>query len=130
MKINGRIVLQIVLAGGWISLSEFFRNEIMFKSFWIEHYKSLGLFFPSSMINNFGWLVWSVLFAISIYFISSKFDLFQTVFVAWTMGFVLMWITVGNLGVLPLELLPFAIPLSLLEVFVATIIIKYFRKKK
>ena len=92
MKINGRIVLQIVIAGGWISLSEFFRNEIMFKSFWIEHYKSLGLFFPSSMINNFGWLVWSVLFAISIYFISSKFDLFQTGFVAWTMVFILSWL--------------------------------------
>jgi hypothetical protein len=34
-----------------------------------------------------------------------------------------MWLVVGNMGVLPFGILYFAIPLSLLEVFLATLII-------
>ena len=35
-----------------------------------------------------------------------------------------MWIVIGNLGVLPYGLLAFAVPLSLLEAFVAALIVK------
>jgi hypothetical protein len=40
------------------------------------------------------------------------------------MAFVLMWIVTGNLGVLPFKLLLYAIPLSILETFLAALIIK------
>jgi len=33
-----------------------------------------------------------------------------------------MWVVIGNLGVLPMGLLPFAVPLSMLEVAVAALI--------
>jgi len=35
-----------------------------------------------------------------------------------------MWLVIGNLGVLPWGILPVAIPLSLLEAFLAAFIIK------
>jgi hypothetical protein len=37
-----------------------------------------------------------------------------------------MWVVIGNLGVLPIGILYFAVPLSLLEAFLAVIIIKKF----
>jgi hypothetical protein len=38
-------IIPIFLATLWISISEFARNEFVLKSFWIEHYESLGLSF-------------------------------------------------------------------------------------
>jgi hypothetical protein len=43
---------------------------------------------------------------------------------SWFVGFVLMWVVIGNMGVLPKGLLYIAIPLSLLEAFLASFIIK------
>lgn len=130
MKIFKKIVLPIFLATIWISFSEFFRNELLFKSIWQNHYKSLGLTFPSEPINGAIWGIWSLLFAIVIYVIAQKFTIYQTTIVSWFAGFVLMWVTIGNLSVLPVKLLIFAIPLSILEVFVAALIISKLSNKK
>lgn len=116
-------VLPILLATLWISVSEFVRNEFLFKSYWIQHYEHLGLTFPSEPINGALWGVWSLLFAIAIFVLAKKFTLLQTTLLSWFVGFVLMWLVVGNLGVLPPGLLVGAVPLSLLEAFVASFII-------
>ena len=63
-------------------------------------------------------------FAIVIFILSKKFTLIQTTLISWFVGFVLMWVVLGNLGVLPYGLLPYAIPLSLIESFLAAWIIK------
>jgi hypothetical protein len=55
---------------------------------------------------------------------SKQFTRIQTTFIAWFVGFVLMWVVLGNLGELPFGLLPYAIPLSLIESFLAAWIIK------
>lgn len=119
-----KTVLSILLAAIWISISEFVRNELLLKSFWVEHYKTLGLVFPSEPINGAVWGLWSLLFAVAIFIISKKFSLVQTFLLSWFIGFVLMWVVIGNLGVLPTGILLYAIPLSLLEAFVAAWIIK------
>lgn len=124
MKTIQKPVLAIILAAVWISLSEFVRNELLFKSYWTAHYQSLGLVFPSEPINGAMWGVWSLLFAIAIFVIAKKFTLTQTTLLSWFVAFVLMWVAVGNLGVLPYSLLYYAVPLSLLEAFVAALIIK------
>ena len=116
--------LSILIATIWISLSEFVRNEFLVKSFWIKHYQELGLSFPSEPVNGAVWGIWSLLFAISIYIIANKFTLIQTTLLSWFVGFVLMWVVIGNLGVLPYGLLIYAVPLSLLEALIATLIIK------
>ncbi len=117
-------IIPILLATVWISISEFVRNEFLVKQHWVAHYQQLGLQFPSSAVNGAVWGLWSLLFAVAIAILSKKFAFFQTAFLAWFVGFVLMWITIGNLGVLPYGILAYAIPLSLLESFVAVWIIK------
>jgi hypothetical protein len=119
-----KTVLPIILATVWISISEFVRNEFIVKSYWTGHYEKLGLVFPAEPINGAIWGLWSLLFAVTIFIVSKKFSLLQTTFLSWFAGFVLMWVAIGNLGVLPIGLLIFAVPLSLLEAYVASVIIK------
>jgi len=123
-----KAILAILAATIWISVSEFIRNEFLFKSYWVEHYQSMGLVFPSEMINGMVWGIWSLMFAIAIYFISCRFNLLQTFLISWLVGFVLMWLVLGNMGVLPFGILGFAVPLSLLESFISAWIIRRISK--
>jgi hypothetical protein len=119
-----KTVLPILLATIWISISEFIRNTFLVHNYWTEHYRNLGLTFPEMPINGAIWGIWSLFFAIGIFIISQRFSLLQTTLLSWFVGFVLMWLVIGNMGILPLGILPLAIPLSLLEAFIATLIIK------
>lgn len=130
MKFFKKTILPILLAAIWISLSEFFRNEFLFKSYWTHHYEAMGLVFPSEPVNGAVWGLWSLLLAIAIYIISKKFKLVQTTLLTWLVGFVLMWVVTGNMGVLPYKILWFAVPLSLLEAFLAAYIIKKFKGER
>jgi len=116
--------LPVLLATIWISISEFVRNELLFKSFWVDHYKGLGLTFPSAPVNGAVWGVWSLVFAVAVYIISKRFSLFETAALSWVVAFVMMWLVIGNMGVLPYGLLVYAIPLSMLETLVAAFIVK------
>jgi hypothetical protein len=118
-----KTILPILLATIWISISEFVRNSFFVRDYWFSHYNNLGITFPEDPINGAVWGIWSLCFAITIYIISRKFSLIQTTFLSWFVGFVLMWIVVGNMGVLPCGVLYFAIPLSILETFLATFIV-------
>ncbi|MBK9358801.1 MAG: hypothetical protein IPN08_15695 [Bacteroidales bacterium] len=124
MKAVKQTIIPIILATIWISISEFARNEFLLKSYWTDHYKSLGLVFPSEPVNGAVWGIWSLCFAIAVFIIAKKFSLLDTTLLSWFVGFVLMWISSGNMGVLPFGILSFAIPLSLLEAFLASLIIK------
>ena len=117
-------LLPVLAATVWISVSEFVRNEFLFKTYWTDHYAALGLDFPDEPVNGAIWGLWSLLFAIAIFVIAKKFTLGHTTLLAWFMGFVLMWVVTYNMGVLPLGILVFAIPLSLLEAFVAAWIVR------
>jgi hypothetical protein len=119
-----KTVLPLLLSTIWISVSEFVRNEFIVKSYWIEHYEKLGITFPSEPVNGAFWGIWSLFYAISIFIVSKKFNLIQTTFLSWFFGFVLMWIVVWNMGVFPPSILVFALPLSLIEAFLAGYIIK------
>ncbi len=130
MKVVKKQVLPVLAATIWISLSEFFRNEFLLKQHWIQHYTDMGQQFPGSSVNGAVWGVWSVVMGMLVLVILQKFSYFQTVFIVWMASFVMMWLAVGNLGVLPFSILPYAIPLSLLEVFVATAIVQRFIKHK
>ncbi len=122
MNLPYRSIVSIIVATLWISISEFVRNEFLLKSYWTQHYASMGIVFPSEPINGAVWGLWSMSFAIAIYIISKRFSWIQTALISWLVGFVMMWQVVGNMGVLPFSILPYAIPLSLLESFVAAYI--------
>jgi hypothetical protein len=129
MKFLRSTILPILLATIWISISEFLRNQFVLKSLWTDHYTSLGLIFPAEPVNGAMWGVWSLLFAITIFAISRKFNLLQTTFLSWFTGFVLMWVVLWNMNVFPVEILWLAFPLSLLEAFLASFIIHWLKKK-
>jgi hypothetical protein len=120
MQTIKKTVLPILLATLWISISEFLRNTFIVHQYWTEHYQRLGLTFPEQPINGAVWGIWSLCFAITIFIFSKKYTLIQTTFLSWFIGFVLMWLVIGNLGMLPFGILIYAIPLSLLEAFLAT----------
>jgi len=130
MNFFKKTILPIFLATIWIGISEFARNEFLLKTYWVNHYENMGLIFPSEPINGAIWGVWSLCFAIGIYVIAQKFSLIQTTLLAWFVGFILMWLVTGNMSVLPFGILPFAIPLSILESFLATYIIKVLSQNK
>ncbi|HRZ80345.1 MAG TPA: hypothetical protein P5044_10075 [bacterium] len=117
-------VLPVAVAALWIGFSEFLRNEFLLKRFWTEHYKSLGLDFPSGPVNGAVWMLWSLVFAIVISVFLRKFTFIQAAFLAWITGFVMMWMVIYNLGVLPAGIFYLAIPLSLLEAFIAALILR------
>jgi hypothetical protein len=119
-----KTLLPVLLATIWIGFSEFMRNEFLVKSYWIGHYEQLGLVFPAEPVNGAVWGLWSLLFAIAIFIISKKFSFVQTTLLAWFVGFVMMWVVIGNMGFLPAGILVYAVPLSLLETFIAAMIIR------
>jgi len=122
-------ILPIFLATVWITCSEFLRNEILFKELWVERFQSLGLTFQTLPINGILWTVWSFLLALIIFKLLQKYSWQETLLFSWIPSFLMMWITIYNLQVLPLPLLAVAFPLSLVEVGVAIAILQFFKKK-
>jgi hypothetical protein len=123
MKMRNSL-LAVLAAGLWINVSEFLRNEAWLKPIWAEHYSAMGLVFPSAPVNGAVWGVWGFIFAAVIFALLRRFSLAETIALAWVAGFVLMWLVVGNMGVLPFAILWAAVPLSLVEVAVAAWIIR------
>jgi hypothetical protein len=120
MHLPPRGILAVVLTGFWVNASEFFRNEILLKTSWVNHYHSLGLTFPSEPENGMLWVAWGFLFSLAMYVISRKFHLIQAALISWFTGFVLMWVVTLNLNVLPVAILGYAVPLSMLEAFIGS----------
>ncbi|GAB4148698.1 MAG: hypothetical protein Fur0041_22170 [Bacteroidia bacterium] len=121
--------LPVLAATIWVSISEFARNEFILKSHWTSHYEQMGQVFPALPVNGAVWGIWSLVYSICIYVFAGKFNLIQTALLSWVIGFVMMWLVIGNLGVLPLSILPVAVPMSMLEAFLASFIIHKLKRK-
>jgi len=117
-----KIALATLLAGVWINVSEFLRNEVLFKSYWVTKYQGLGLTFPSEPINALLWIAWAFVFASVVAYLSTRLNSIQTTIVAWVIGFVLMWVVLWNLNVLPKMIVLIAVPWSFVEVYIASTI--------
>jgi hypothetical protein len=124
MKIFKKILLPILVTGIWINLSETIRWELIIKSFWVESYEEIGLVFPTALWNNIMWLVWGFMMATVVFILSKKFNIIQTTLLSWSVVFVLLWLVLFNIEILPPGILLYNVPLSLLEVFVAAFICK------
>lgn len=108
----------------WISLSEFIRNSFLLRDFWVEHYQAMGQVFPEAPVNGAVWGIWTMVYTLVIIELSKHRNWVLTSVWAWVLAFPMMWLVIGNLGVLPWGILPFALPLSMLETVVAVLIIK------
>ena len=118
----GKTVLAVVVAGFWVGLCEFARNQLVLVSQWQNHYRGMDLPFPSKPVNGIMWMVWSFLMAGTTFTISRRFNLPQTTLITWVMGFVMMWVVIWNLSVLPIGTLPIAVPWSFVEALGAAFI--------
>lgn len=119
-----KIILPILVTGIWINLSETIRWIFLIESYWIEHYKELNLVFPNEPVNMVTWMFWGFCFATIIFILSKKYKLWQAATLSWFVAFVMMWIVVWNVGVLPVKMLWINIPLSLFEAFIGALICK------
>ncbi|HRX42670.1 MAG TPA: hypothetical protein P5315_07830 [Clostridia bacterium] len=124
-----RKILAVAFSGIWITISEFVRNEFLFKGYWTDHYNELGMSFETKALNGIFWFVWSIILAFIIMKVYEKFNFIQTLYITWLPAFLMMWITVYNLQVLPMKLLWFALPLSIVEITVALFIINAFERR-
>lgn len=122
-------VIPVILATVWISIHEFLRNQLLLADVWEAHFAELGLTFPAKPINGAMWGVWSLIFAIFIYLLSKKHSLIETTLIAWIAGFLMMWVVIGNLSVLPYSVLPYAVPWSVLEAYGAARIFVAWKKR-
>jgi hypothetical protein len=119
-----RTLLPVFIASIWICISEFCRNELLFKHIWIEHYRKLEMIFPADPNNGAFWGIWSLFFAILIFALTRRFTQNETTLLAWFAGFGMTWIVIWYMKVLPIAIFPTVLPLSLLEAYVATFIIR------
>ena len=117
-----RVVLAILAAGIWMNLSEFVRNELLFKDLWVNGFSAIGLSFPSDPVNGAIWGLWAFIFVTVLVLLTRAVGVIMSTVMAWVLGFVLLWIAMWNLGVLPDGLLYWAMPWSLVEVYVAALI--------
>jgi hypothetical protein len=111
----GRVVLAVALSGVWVGLCEFVRNQVLLAGQWKAHYAAMGLSFPSQPVNGMMWMVWSFLAAGVAFVISRRFSLWPTTLIIWVAGYMMMWVVIWNLSVLPLGILPIAVPFSFVE---------------
>ena len=116
-------IIAVLAAAAWVIANEFVRNQLVLLEEWEAHYAGLGMGFPAAPINGAVWAIWSLLLAVVIHLLSRRFALWETTGLAWTAGFALMWLVIGNLGVLPYGILAIAIPWSMGEVLGAAWII-------
>ncbi len=119
-----RTILAILASTVWISIHEFLRNQLLLIAHWTDHYEGMGLTFPGEPLNGAMWGIWALCFSIALLIVAKRYTLVETAAIGWLVGFVLMWIVVGNLGVLPFSVLPYAIPWSMVEVFGAVWLLK------
>ena len=124
MKIIKKTVLPILLTGIWINISETIRWVFLIESYWIEHYQQLGIVFPTGPVTGIIWMIWGFMFASIIFILTRKFTLLQTTLLSWSFVFVMLWIVLGNVNMLPAGMLWIVVPLSLLEAYVGAWICK------
>jgi hypothetical protein len=125
MEISVRkFALAVVLAGIWMNISEFVRNELVIKQCWVDGFQELGLTYPSDPATGAIWALWAFVFVAFVVWLTTKFNLIKSTIIAWVLGFVLLWLAMWNLGVLPKGILYWAVPWSFVEVYIVAIIAK------
>ncbi|HOW45318.1 MAG TPA: hypothetical protein PK919_09120 [Candidatus Aminicenantes bacterium] len=113
---------QILWVAIWINLSGSVRWMLFARPRFAAHYKGMGLAYPNTPLINILWVVWAVLAAVLVVFLSKKFSVLHTIVLSWLVIFAMTWIVQWNSGVFPLQLLWIAVPWSLAEVFIAALI--------
>ena len=119
-----KTIFPILLVGIWINISETIRWIFLIESLWIEYYQKMGLVFPNESANAIIWVIWGFIFAIILYILSKRFNPVQTALISWLVVFVMLWIVLWNINILPIKILGYVVPLSLFEAYIGALIYK------
>lgn len=122
MVIKAKTGWQILLVAIWINFSGTVRWMLFAKPRFDALYRGRGMEFPNALANNILWVLWGVLAAVLVVFLSKKFSMMHTFVFSWLAAFAMHWIVLWNAAAMPLALLSIAIPWSLVEVFIAALI--------
>lgn len=129
MKKFNKTIWQILVISIWINFFETLRWMLFAKPSIDLHFKAANLILPNEPINNIFWLVWGIIIAVMIFIISKKFNVLETTFIVWITVYVMHWIALWNMAVLPINILWLAVPLTFINVLVGALITKYFNNK-
>lgn len=116
--------IAILAAAVWISLLEFLRDQYFVQSYRIEQNQLHGFMYREEPLMGSASGIWSLFLAIFIFLMTRKLNQWHATIAAFTGCVLLMWIINGDLRVLPARLLLFALPLIVLESFMAVWIIR------
>ena len=130
MKNYLKTIWQIFLVSIWINIFETLRWMLFAKPEIDMHFKAANLVLPNEPINNLLWLIWGIIIAVMIFIVSKKFKVLQTTFIVWITVYVMHWIALWNMAVLPLNILWLAVPLTFINVLVGALISKYFQSNE
>lgn len=130
MKKYQKTIWQIFLVSIWINIFETLRWILFAKPDIEVYFKSNNFLLPNESLNNILWLVWGVIIAVMIFIISKRYKVLQTTFIIWITVYVMHWIALWNMAVLPIKILFLAIPLTFINVLVGVLISKHFHNKE
>jgi hypothetical protein len=130
MKNYRNAIWQILFVSLWINIFETLRWMLFAKPDIDMHFKAANLVLPNEPINNLLWLIWGIIIAVMIFIVSKKFKVLQTTFIVWITVYVMHWIALWNMAVLPINILWLAVPLTFINVLVGALISKYFQSNE
>ena len=130
MKNYLKTIWQIFLVSIWINIFETLRWMLFAKPEIDMHFKAANIVLPNEPINNFLWLIWGIIIAVMIFIVSKKFKVLQTTFIVWITVYVMNWIALWNMAVLPINILWLAVSLTFINVLVGALISKYFQSNE
>lgn len=113
---------QVLLVAIWFNFSGTLRWMLFAKPRFVALYEGMGLEYPNTLAINLLWVLWGLLAAVLVVFLSQKFGIVHAAILSWLAAFAMTWIVLWNSAVLPLALLWVAVPWSLAEVFIAALI--------
>ena len=125
-----KAIWKILLVSIWINIFETLRWMLFAKPEIDMHFKAANLVLPNEPINNLLWLIWGIIIAVMIFIVSKKFKVLQTTFIVWITVYVMHWIALWNMAVLPINILWLAVPLTFINVLVGALISKYFQSNE
>ena len=124
-----KAIWQILLVSLWINIFETLRWMLFAKPSIDIHFKAANLVLPNEPVNNLLWIIWGIIIAVMIFIISKKFKILQTTFIVWITVYIMHWIALWNMAVLPINILWLAVPLTFINVFVGALICNKFKGK-
>jgi hypothetical protein len=130
MKNYLKAIWQIFLVSIWINIFETLRWMLFAKPEIDMHFKAANIVLPNEPINNLLWLIWGIIIAVMIFIVSKKFKVLQTTFIVWITVYVMNWIALWNMAVLPINILWLAVPLTFINVLAGALISNYFQSNE